>query len=469
MESLSEVRTGLAVEKGAREAVENQRTPMTSRLTELQELLERRKNEIGGYQEKISRATSDSDELHQRIEQATEESAILTTTLESIRNERSEKSAAIDKTEADLTEKRKEAHQMSEQRTNEEISSTQIALRIDHLEVTTRERYQVDLARFEPDSHALLNAIEDQRKAMTRSAKRRASAADSADEVENTDNDESDVTNEPALAAVTETDAESVDVPDESEPDWNFVEEVVAFLRGKLDSIGPVNLDAIDEFDELQERHNFLQEQYDDLINAKQELMKAITKINRDTRKMFADTFEQIRVNFREMFVELFGKNAKADLVLEDEGDPLESGIDIIAKPPGKKLQTISLLSGGERSMTAVALLFAIYMVKPSPFCVLDELDAPLDEANIGRFLKVLDRFIDDSQFIIVTHNKRTMSRVDLMYGISMEEYGVSKTIGMQFTAAKKEDSPIENELWCDSSFLIRQESAPEPERARVS
>ena len=251
-----------------------------------------------------------------------------------------------------------------------------------------------------------------------------------------------------------EANSESVEVPDESEPDWNFVEEVVGFLRGKLDSIGPVNLDAIDEFDELQERFTFLQGQYDDLINAKEELLNVITKINHDTKKMFAETFEQVRKNFSEMFVELFGKTAKADLLLADESDPLESGIDIIAKPPGKKLQTISLLSGGERSMTAVALLFAIYMVKPSPFCVLDELDAPLDEANIGRFLKVLDRFIDNSQFIIVTHNKRTMSRADLIYGISMEEYGVSKTLGMQFTEKKTEDNSSEKNAEDNSSEI---------------
>jgi chromosome segregation protein len=138
------------------------------------------------------------------------------------------------------------------------------------------------------------------------------------------------------------------------------------------------------------------------------------------------------------MFKELFGEKSKADLLLMDEGDPLESGIDIIAKPPGKKLQSISLLSGGERSMTAVALLFGIYMVKPSPFCVLDELDAPLDEANISRFIRVLDRFIGGSQFVIVTHSKRTMSRADVMYGVSMEEFGVSKTVGVTFSKAKE-------------------------------
>ena len=134
------------------------------------------------------------------------------------------------------------------------------------------------------------------------------------------------------------------------------------------------------------------------------------------------------------MFKVLFGDKAIANLVLVDEDDPLESGIDIIAKPPGKKLQSISLLSGGERSMTAVALLFSIYQIKPSPFCVLDELDAPLDEANINRFLKVLDKFIDNSQFIIVTHSKRTMARADVIYGVTMEDFGVSKPVGMRLT-----------------------------------
>ena len=200
--------------------------------------------------------------------------------------------------------------------------------------------------------------------------------------------------------------------------------------------MGPVNLDAIEEYDELEERHLFVKGQHDDLVNSKEELLNVIERINEETTKLFAETFEQVQTNFRSMFKELFGEKGKADLILLDDEDPLECGIEVIAKPPGKKLQSISLLSGGERSMTAVALLFSIYMVKPSPFCVLDELDAPLDEANIGRFLKVLDRFIDQSQFIIVTHNKRTMNRADVMYGVTMEEFGVSKPVGMRLTEA---------------------------------
>jgi chromosome segregation protein len=171
-------------------------------------------------------------------------------------------------------------------------------------------------------------------------------------------------------------------------------------------------------------------------------LLSIIERINEETQRRFCETFAQVKINFKEMFRELFGEKGQADLLLIDENDPLESGIEVIAKPPGKKLQSITLLSGGERSMTAVALLFSIYMIKPSPFCVLDELDAPLDESNINRFVKVLDRFIDNSQFIIVTHSKRTMARADVMYGVTMEEFGVSKPVGMRLTSADTTGAP---------------------------
>jgi DNA repair ATPase RecN len=179
--------------------------------------------------------------------------------------------------------------------------------------------------------------------------------------------------------------------------------------------------------------------QHDDLVSSKTELLEVIERINTETQRLFAETFAQVRDQLPGDVQGTLRRKGQADLTLLDENDPLESGIEVIAKPPGKKLQSITLLSGGERSMTAVALLFSIYMIKPSPFCVLDELDAPLDESNIGRFVKVLDRFIDRSQFIIVTHSKRTMARADVMYGVTMEEFGVSKPVGMRLTSRRRQ------------------------------
>jgi chromosome segregation protein len=214
--------------------------------------------------------------------------------------------------------------------------------------------------------------------------------------------------------------------------DWNAVAQQIETLQKRLDEIGPVNLVAIEEYDETEQRYQFLSKQHDDLVSARAQLLEIIGRINVQTRQMFTETFEKIRDNFRTMFVEVFG-GGKADLILSTEGDVLESGIDIVARPPGKQLQNISLLSGGEQTMVAVALLFSIYQVRPSPFCVLDELDAALDEANINRFVRLLQRFIAHSQFIIITHNKRTISMADILYGVTMEEHGVSKIVSMKF------------------------------------
>ena len=206
---------------------------------------------------------------------------------------------------------------------------------------------------------------------------------------------------------------------------------------------------AIEEYEETEQRYEFLTAQNDDLVKAKEQLLEVINRINTQTQEMFIKTFEQIRANFQEMFKEIFG-GGKADLCLSDEGNVLESGIDIVARPPGKQLQTISLLSGGEQTMTAVALLFSIYQVRPSPFCVLDELDAPLDESNINRFLKILQRFLDESQFIIITHSKRTMSIADIIYGVTMQEHGVSKIVGVKFHHHEDQPSPANTEHFLD-------------------
>lgn len=214
--------------------------------------------------------------------------------------------------------------------------------------------------------------------------------------------------------------------------DWEEVEAEIASLRTRIHSMGPVNIDAIAEYRELKERHEFLKTQSEDLWKAKEQLLEAIDEINTTSKAMFAETFGRIRENFHYTFDTLFG-GGKADLTLVDSEDVLESGIDITAQPPGTRLKTLGLLSGGQKTMTAVALLFAIYMVKPSPFCVLDEIDAPLDDANIGRFTGMLERFLEFSQFLIITHNKRTIGVADTIYGATMQEKGVSRLVSMRF------------------------------------
>jgi chromosome segregation protein len=213
---------------------------------------------------------------------------------------------------------------------------------------------------------------------------------------------------------------------------WAELENEVEALKKKLQGMGAVNLVAIEEHQELRDRFEFLSHQKQDLEDARESLHKAIVKINKTTTTMFRETFEQIRVTFEEFFKLLFG-GGSAKLYLVDERNVLESGIEIIARPPGKKLQNISLLSGGEKALSAIALLFAVFKVKPSPFCVLDEIDAPLDESNVVRFTRVLGEFIRSSQFIIITHNKKTIDMADVMYGVTMEESGISKIVSVKF------------------------------------
>ncbi len=235
----------------------------------------------------------------------------------------------------------------------------------------------------------------------------------------------------------------------EPEPEWpdgvrpaaEAMECQIAELRAKIESMGPVNTGAIDEYKQLQERFDFLTHQQDDLVQSKQQLMDLIRKINQTTMEMFSKTFPQINENFQAMFQQLFG-GGTAKLILTDEEDILECGIEVYARPPGKRLQSISLLSGGESTMTAVALLFAIYMVKPSPFCLLDELDAALDDSNIHRFIKVLKGFLNQSQFLVITHNRSTIGAAGTLYGVTMEADKVSRIMSMRFKEHHHAESP---------------------------
>jgi chromosome segregation protein len=226
-------------------------------------------------------------------------------------------------------------------------------------------------------------------------------------------------------------------------PDWPELERNVESMKDKLEQMGPVNMVAIEEYQEQEDRYQFLMAQQEDLVQAKQKLLDSIEQINETTTEMFNQTFNLVNTHFQEMFKKLFG-GGEAYLELVDAEDVLESGIDIVAKPPGKKPQVISLLSGGERTMTAVALLFALYTVKPSPFCILDELDAALDDANIGRFVSLVQSFVQDSQFIVITHNQKTIASADVLYGITQERKGISKVVSVKLTDHEREPTEIE-------------------------
>ncbi len=401
-DELNELRIRVASERQQQETLARQRGPLTARVAELTELLAQREKDIADYEARISHLQSESAEMRTSIENW---KMLLDTgeqQVSGILAQRGELQESVDALETALRASRRQLGELQETRSRLEVRGTQLEMRIENVCAHIAQRYQLSLEEFQPDTYSLLTALRD-RKAKV--------AAEEGEVVENV---------EPQPVEESET------IP------WGRIEELVAELTGKLDSMGPVNLDAIQEYDELEQRHTFLEQQNNDLINSKAELLEVIAKINRTTKELFSETFEKIRVNFQEMFTELFG-GGKANLLLTDESDPLECGIEIIAKPPGKQLQSITLLSGGEKTMTAVALLFSIYMVKPSPFCVLDEMDAPLDESNINRFIKILDRFVGQSQFIVITHNKRTIGRADTVFGVTMEEHGVSKIVGVKF------------------------------------
>ena len=259
---------------------------------------------------------------------------------------------------------------------NLELKLSETRLRMDNLEETTRERHHVSLAAKLQDYIAAMEAEED---------------------------------------------------PFDGDAARAEIEE----LETKIQQMGNVNLNAIDEQEQLETRHSFMVSQRDDLTSAKNSLQDVIRKINRTSREMFQQTFDAVRENFSVTFRKLFG-GGKADILLEEEKDVLDAGIEIIAKPPGKELRSISLLSGGEKSLTAVALLFAIFRSKPSPFCILDEVDAALDESNTDRFIGIIREFTE-SQFLIISHSRRTLASADTMYGVTMQETGVSKKIAVKF------------------------------------
>ncbi len=228
-------------------------------------------------------------------------------------------------------------------------------------------------------------------------------------------------------------DLDTVEIVDDNVFDLAQARDEINSLKHRIKNLGPINQLAYEEYKQEKERLDMLVAQREDLLEARTTLYQTIDEINTTARDKFLETFEKIRENFISLFKKLFDEGDEADLVLEEGADPLEARIEIIAKPRGKRPHSIEMLSQGEKTLTATALLFAIYLVKPSPFCILDEVDAPLDDANVERFLRILREFSTSTQFIVVTHNKKTMSECDTLYGVTMEEEGVSKMVGVDF------------------------------------
>jgi chromosome segregation protein len=405
---LAELRIAAATHEQKHQNLLAQRAPMLARQTELTEVISTRRADIENYEARLVRQAAEDESARNAIEQQTQECKRREAEIGKLVENRSSRLEKINSDEARLRSTRDRLSELQEKRGTHSVRQTQLQLQIEHLAEHVMERYRVDLRAFRPDEPLHEKVLHAQFKRLAKDP----------------------------VAAITSRgpDDEMQPAQQTTAPD---IENLIADLTRQLENMGPVNLEAVQEYDELEERYRFLDGQNNDLTNSRRELLDVIARINATTKELFAGTFSQVQTNFREMFAELFG-GGRADLQLMDEADALNCGIEIIAKPPGKQLQSISLLSGGERTMTAVALLFAIYMVRPSPFCVLDEMDAPLDESNINRFIKVLERFVSQSQFIIITHNKRTIAKADILYGVTMEERGVSKLVGMKLTPPKR-------------------------------
>jgi len=399
MAALSESKVALASDEQLASSFRQQRTSLGLRIGELSQLVELRRNECSSFISRREAAETEIQESQAKIEQLQHERGQVNAQAAEMIGLKNVQDAEISQRDETLRSQRSRLTELQNQRGALDVELAQKNMSVQNLREKVQQKYHLNLDDIRSECITITYADEGPAKVETLSPEQMAQAGAT---------------------------------------DWTAVGQQVEVMQQKLDEMGPVNLVAIEEYEETEQRHQFLTTQYDDLVNAKTQLVEIINRINTQTRTMFLETFEKIRDNFRAMFVDVFG-GGKADLVLSEEGDVLESGIEIVARPPGKQLQSISLLSGGEQTMVAVSLLFSIYQVKPSPFCVLDELDAPLDESNVIRFVKILQRFLVHSQFIIITHNKRTIGMADVLYGVTMQEHGVSKLVSVKFHKADEQ------------------------------
>ena len=411
--AFSEARIALAREEQMHSTLRQQRAPLDDRIKDYQQVTERGVQSLAEFELKSTQMSGENRESENYIVRLNGDLSKVETEAEALLSERDQFSATHHERERQLQSQRNELTGMQDMRGQIEVSIAQKQMSQQNMVERVQQKYQLNLADIR--SECITITMTEDGKGMAQTLSPEEMAAN-------------------GLAT-----------------DWTAIRAQVESMQSQVDEMGPVNLVAIEECEEIEQRHEFLSTQQADLTGAKAQLVEVINRINTQSREMFLQTFEKIRENFRTLFPEMFG-GGKADLQLTSEGDVLECGIDIYARPPGKQLQSISLLSGGEQTMTAVALLFSIYLVKPSPFCVLDELDAPLDESNINRFVAKLKVFSEQSQFIVITHNKQTISSADVLYGITMQERGVSRVVSVKFHKNEvgegsrlPSDSPLSN------------------------
>lgn len=415
-ETVNEIRFELAQKKQQLEMIEREVAEVRAQLADLQNRIDTRESEKQNALAQIDTFFEQAENAKARVEQLTGTLENASGELETLRLELQIVEAKIEELDSSMNGDRNLLRENESQLSALEIKLTEETSQCTFIAEKISTEYQLDITSI--DWKLQLWSADEEFETKVR-----------FDELEDEESAENDI--RPKVRRERQNPTEE-DLSAMDNTDWQPLRREVTDLRERLLSMGAVNHTAIDEYSDLRERYNFLKAQADDLWASKNELVKAIDEINATSQKLFTDTFEQIRKNFKFTFERLF-HGGESDLQLVQAEDVLDSGIEIIARPPGTKLRSISLLSGGQRTMTAVALLFAIYMVKPSPFCVLDELDAPLDDANVGRFTDIVKEFTRYSQFLVVTHNKRTVSAAGTIYGVTMQERGVTQLLSMRF------------------------------------
>jgi chromosome segregation protein len=449
-ESLASARLELAERRQKVEVLDRGLTEMERRRVQLADLHDQRQIEIETWIEQVAQLERDSAEQKHR---AAEIAVTLATAQESVERARAELSTVeqeIEAVESGLSSIRAEAETAMSELSKNEVRVAETRARVQFLTEEISHEFQVDVATLdwknllwhaddEPEGLKELDLDEEEEASGQQSAASgQAVGAVALNGPLSEPPQSSEAKPKRRKKKEQKGEASEQDLAALDSTNWNEVKVEVEALRQRLGAMGAVNLVAIEEYSELKQRFEFLQTQSGDLTAAKAALLKAIDDINQTSLEQFKVTFEQIRKNFAYTFQILFG-GGRAEIELVTAEDPLESGIEIVAQPPGTKLKGITLLSGGQKTLTAVALLFALYMVKPSPFCLLDELDAPLDESNIHRFTDLLRKFVQESQFIIITHNKSTIAAADAIYGVTMQERGVSRTLSMRFDKERGE------------------------------